>query len=373
MRFQGTARLGRRTKDLVKRLGSSDIAIIDHADLDRVSAEGLLATGVEVVVNASRSISGAYPNLGPLILARGGVVVLDDVGQRVFDIVRDGQTVELAGSDLILDNKIVASGVRLTAESVERAMEDAKASMGDVLDRFARNTLDYLDRQRDLLTEGTGLPDVKTSMSGRHAMVVVRGYDYKEDLSTLRPYVREMKPVLIGVDGGADAIMEAGFTPDVIVGDMDSVTDEALRSGAELLVHAYPDGRCPGMARIEALGLTGTPWPLAATSEDLALLLAYEKDADLIVAVGTHANLIEYLDKGRQGMASTFLVRLKVGPKLVDAKGVSKLYRSAPGMLDLALIVGAALVLVTVIVMISSKARSGLGLLLLSLRAWLGL
>ena len=180
-------------------------------------------------------------------------------------------------------------------------------------------------------------------------------------------------PLLIGVDGGADAILEAGFKPDIVVGDMDSVTDDALRSGAELLVHAYPDGRAPGMARLESLGLTGTAWPLAATSEDLALLLAYESGADLIVAVGTHANLIEYLDKGRKGMASTFLVRLKVGPKLVDAKGVNKLYRATPGMLDLSLIVGAALILVTVIIVISSSARTGLALLLLRLRASLGL
>ncbi len=373
MRYQGTARLDRRTKDLVKRLGPSDIAIIDHEDLDRVSAEGLLATGVEVVVNAARSISGVYPNLGPLILARGGVVVLDAVGPEVFDRVREGHNVELVKEDLLLNGTVVASGTRLTVESVEHAMEDAKAGVGEQLDRFARNTLEFLDKEKALLTEGVGLPEVRTAIDGRHVMVVVRGYDYKEDLRTLRPYVREMHPLLIGVDGGADAIMETGFKPDIIIGDMDSVSDEALLSGAELLVHAYPDGRCPGMARLEGLGLAGTPWPLAATSEDLALLLAYELGADLIVAVGTHANLIEYLDKGRKGMASSFLVRLKVGPKLVDAKGVSKLYRSAPGMLDLALIVGAALIVVSVVVMISSSARSGLGLVLLRLRSYLGL
>jgi len=202
---------------------------------------------------------------------------------------------------------------------------------------------------------------------------VVRGYDYKEDLDTLKPYVQEMRPVMIGVDGGADAIIEAGFKPDIIIGDMDSVTDEALRSGAELLVHAYPDGRAPGMERLQKLGLLGATWPLAATSEDLALLLAFESGADLIVAVGTHANLIEHLDKGRKGMASTFLVRLKVGPKLVDAKGVNKLYRSAPGVRDLSLLVGAALVLAFVIVFISPAARNGLALLLLRVRTLIGI
>jgi uncharacterized membrane-anchored protein len=373
MRYQGTARLDKRTKDLTKRLGPSDIAIIDHEDLDRVSAEGLLGTGVEVVVNAAPSISGAYPNVGPLLLTRGGVRVLDAVGKDVFDRVKEGQQVELVDDQLLLGGEVVAQGRRLTVESVEHAMEDAKSGMGDRLDEFARNTIEFLEKEKGLLTEGVGLPAVRTPIEGRHVMVVIRGYDYKEDLNTLKPYVREMKPVLIGVDGGADAIIEAGFTPDMIIGDMDSVTDAALRSGAELLVHAYPDGRAPGMARLKSLGVQGTPWPLAATSEDLALLLAYESGADLIVAVGTHANLIEYLDKGRKGMASTFLVRLKVGPKLVDAKGVSKLYRATPGMLDLGLIVGAALILATVIVLISPSARTGLALLLLRLRASLGL
>jgi uncharacterized membrane-anchored protein len=364
MRHQGTARLDRRTKDLVKRLGPSDIAIIDHADMDRVSAEGLLSTGVEVVVNAARSITGAYPNIGPLLLTRAGVALVDGVGLEVFDRVKEGQTIQVSGADVLVDGAVVASGTRLSVDAVERAMEEAKAGMGDQLDRFARNTLEFLDKEKALLTEGVGIPRVAIDLHHRHVMVVVRGYDYKEDLNTLRPYIREMKPVLIGVDGGADAIRDAGFKPDIIVGDMDSVTDEALRSGAELLVHAYPDGRAPGMARLEEMGLSGTKWPLAATSEDLALLLAYESGADLIVAVGTHANLIEYLDKGRKGMASSFLVRLKVGPKLVDAKGVSKLYRAAPGLLDLTFIVGAALVLVVTIVMISPVARNGLSLLL---------
>jgi uncharacterized membrane-anchored protein len=373
MLHQGTARLDKRTKDLVKRLGPSDIAIIDHEDIDRVSAEGLLGTGVEVVVNAAPSVSGAYPNIGPLLLTRGGVTIIDAVGPEIFDRVKEGQRIEVVGDDVRLKGEVIGTGRRLTVESVEHALEDAQRGVGEQLDMFARNTLEYLEKEKALLTEGAGLPEIKTDMSHRHVMVVVRGYDYKEDLRTLTPYVREIKPVLIGVDGGADAIMEAGFTPSIIVGDMDSVSDEALRSGAELLVHAYPDGRAPGMARVEKLGLTGTPWPLAATSEDLALLLAYERNADLIVAVGTHANLIEYLDKGRKGMASTFLVRLKVGPKLVDAKGVSKLYRATPGLRDLSLIVGAALVTVTTVLMISSTARNGLGLLLLRLRAWVGM
>ncbi|MBN2822623.1 MAG: hypothetical protein JXR33_05465 [Coriobacteriia bacterium] len=373
MRFTGTARLDKRTKDLVKRLGRNDIAIIDHIDMDRVSAEGLLETGVEVVINAAPSISGAYPNVGPLLLVRGGVRLIDHVGQEVFESIHDGDDIEVVDDNILKDGVVVASGTRMTFDLVEHAMEDAKAGLGEQLDRFARNTIEFLEKEKALLTEGTGIPETKVDFVGRHVLVAVRGYDYKEDLQALKPYIREMRPILIGVDGGADAIMEAGFMPDIIVGDMDSVTDAALSSGAQLIVHAYADGRCPGMERLDELGLEGIAWPLSATSEDLALLLAHEAGADLIVAVGTHANLVEYLDKGRKGMASTFLVRLKVGPRLVDAKGVSKLWRATVKPAQLIYLVGAALTVITTIILISPSARGFVMLLILRLRTTIGL
>jgi uncharacterized membrane-anchored protein len=372
MRHQGIAKLDKRTKDLVKRLGPDDVAIIDHVDMDRVSAESLLDTGVEVVINASPSISGAYPNVGPLILTRGGVTLIDDVGPEVFGCVREGETVEVIGDDVLLDGTVCASGDRLSVTAVEERMEKAKAGLSEQLDRFARNTMEYLEREKSLLTDDMWVPQTRTKIHGRHLLLVVRGYDFREDLKALTPYIREMRPVLVGVDGGADAIIEAGFAPDIIVGDMDSVTDSALKSGAELIVHAYPDGRCPGMDRLLELGLEGVAWPLSATSEDLALLLGWESGADLIVAVGTHANLVEYLDKGRNGMASTFLVRLKVGPKLVDAKGVNRLYRASVGPARLMLLVVGALAVVTAVFAISPMARDYLELVVLRLRAAFG-
>jgi uncharacterized membrane-anchored protein len=374
MRHQGIARLDKRTKDLVKRLGPDDVAIIDHIDMDRVSAEALLATGVEVVVNASPSISGTYPNVGPLLLTRGGVTLIDDVGPEIFSCLKEGDAVEVSGDEVRRNGDVCAHGVRLSVKDVEQRMETAKAGLGEQLDKFARNTIEYLEREREILTDEMWVPAVPVELHGRHCLVVVRGYDFKEDLDALRPYIREVKPVLIGVDGGADAIMEAGFKPDVIVGDMDSVTDAALASGAALIVHAYADGRAPGMERIEGLGLAekAVCWPLAATSEDLALLLAWESGADLIVAVGTHANLVEYLDKGRKGMASTFLVRLKVGPKLVDAKGVNKLYRASAGPAHLIVLAGAALAVITAVILISPAARAFVELVVLRVRAWLG-
>ena len=373
MPLAGVARLDRRTKDLVKRLKRGDIAIIDHVDMDRVSAEALLETGVDVVVNAASSISGSYPNLGPLLLVRGGVQLIDAVGTAVFDRVIEGDVVEVKDGEVWRAGELVAAGRRLTVDDIEAAMREASTHLNDRLDDFVRNTMEYMEQERELLTEAVTVPHLRTRIDGRHVLVVVRGYDYKDDLRTLLPYIREARPVLLGVDGGADALRDHGLRPDIILGDMDSVSDAALTSGAEIVVHAYKDGRCPGRERLSALGVMGTEWRMTGTSEDLALLLASESGADLIVAVGTHWNLLEQLDKGRKGMASTFLVRLRVGPRLVDAKGVSKLYRASVSPAYLMVLVLAALTVVTVIVFISPSARSFLSLLLLQLRTVVGL
>jgi uncharacterized membrane-anchored protein len=325
---RGVARVDRRTKRLTKRLRPGDVAVIDHLDLDRVSAEALVACSPAAVVNASASTSGRYPNLGPEILVEAGIPVLDAVGTDVMTAVRDGARVVVADDQLLLDGVPVATGRRLTAEAVAADMEAARAGLSLQLEAFAANTMEFLRRERDLLLDGVGVPDIRTVLEGRHALVVVRGYHYKDDLVTLRSYVREYRPVLIGVDGGADAILEAGWKPDLIVGDMDSVSDAALRSGAEIVVHAYRDGRAPGLERVRQLGIDAVVFPATGTSEDVAMLLADDKGATLIAAVGTHVTLVEFLDKGRSGMASTFLTRLRVGGKLVDAKGVSRLYRS---------------------------------------------
>ncbi|WP_308470272.1 putative cytokinetic ring protein SteA [Kineococcus rubinsiae] len=324
----GVARVDRRTKRLTKRLRPGDVAVIDHLDLDRVSAEALVACSPAAVVNASASTSGRYPNLGPEILVEAGIPVLDAVGEDVLTAVREGARVQVDDDRLLLDGVAVATGRRLSAEAVAADMEAARAGLSLQLEAFAANTMEFLRRERDLLLDGVGVPDIRTVLEGRHALVVVRGYHYKDDLVTLRSYVREYRPVLIGVDGGADAILEAGWKPDLIVGDMDSVSDAALRSGAEIVVHAYRDGRAPGLERVRQLGIEAVVFPATGTSEDVAMLLADDKGATLIAAVGTHVTLVEFLDKGRSGMASTFLTRLRVGGKLVDAKGVSRLYRS---------------------------------------------
>lgn len=324
----GPVRADRRTKNLTKRLKPGDIALIDHVDIDRVSAEALVACRPVAVVNAAASISGRYPNIGPQILLDAGIPLVDGVGSDVLAHVHEGERLILLDGRLQRGDAVLAEGVEQTSESVEEAMTTARAGLSDQLEAFAENTMDYLRKERELLLDGVGVPDIHTSVEDRHVLVVVRGYHYKEDLQILKPYIREYRPVLIGVDGGADALLEARLVPDLIVGDMDSVSDRALTCGAEIVVHAYRDGRAPGLERVQALGVDAVAFPATGTSEDIAMLLADDGGATLIVAVGTHATLVEFLDKGRAGMASTFLTRLRVGGKLVDAKGVSRLYRA---------------------------------------------
>ncbi len=361
----GTVRVDRRTKTLTKRLRPGDIAVIDHVDIDRVSADALVNCKVAAVVNAAASISGRYPNLGPEILVKAGIPLLDGVGRDVFATLKEGSTVRVHDGRLLAeDGTVVAEGVAQDDERIAASMAEARAGLSTQLEAFAANTMEYMKRERALLLDGVGVPDVTTVIDGRHVLIVVRGYDYKEDLHALRSYIRDYRPVLIGVDGGADALIEAGYQPDMIIGDMDSVSDSSLTSGAEVVVHAYPDGRAPGLPRVQELGVDAITFPAAATSEDIAMLLADEKGAKLIVAVGTHATLVEFLDKGRGGMASTFLTRLRLGGKLVDAKGVSRLYRSRISTTALVVLVLAAFVAIGSALVVSTAGRVYLDLLL---------
>jgi uncharacterized membrane-anchored protein len=351
------ARVDRRTKNLLQRAQPGDIAVIAHEDLDRVSAEGLVAKGVSAVVNASRSITGRYPNLGPLILVENGIPLVDNVGKLLLEKVREGDPVRVDGDRVYVGEQLVGVGIRQSSQSVLAEMDVARQRLAERFEDFAENTLQFMARERDLLFGGLGMPDLGHDLTGRHVLVVVRGYKYREDLAALRPYIREVRPVLIGVDGGADALLEDGYRPDLIVGDMDSVNEAALSSGAELVLHAYPNGFAPGEARLKAIGRPYKILKVSGTSEDMAFLLAHGKGADLIVAVGSHGNLQEFLDKGRMGMASTFLVRLRVGEILVDAKGVSRMYRGRMRPRDALLLIGAALFAISVVVAVSPPLR----------------
>ena len=361
----GTARVDRRTSGLVRRLRPGDIAVIDHLDLDRAHAEQLVDAGVVAVVNASPFISGRYPNLGPELLARSGVLLLDDVGPEVFRRVSDGTHVRIDGERLVRVDKsggrhemeVLAEGTRLTAEDIAARMEDARGGLATQLESFTHNTTEFLRREQDLLLHGQGVPALKTRVEGRPVVVVVRGYDYREDLRKLRRFIREQRPVLIGVDAGADALQMAGHRADVVVVGEHGLgqgtqateqgqifTDKALRLSPQSVLPT--DGGAPPhrTARPAPLGGRAQHRAASGTTEDVALLLADAAGASLIITVGTHATLDEFLDRQRAGLASTFLTRLRVGPKLVDAKGVPQLYAGRVRLWHLALVLLAGLV-----------------------------
>ncbi|MEA2422666.1 MAG: hypothetical protein QOF55_1765 [Thermoleophilaceae bacterium] len=371
--FVGPVRLGKRTKRLVKRLGPADIAVIDHAAIDRVSGEDLVASGVRCVLNVSVSASPRYGNQGPVLITEAGVHLVDLPGAPLFDVLKDGERVTVRGGRLFRGDELVWEGEVQDREAVTQAYEAGRRGIGEALEAFAANTMAHIREERELVSGNLDLPDFDTAFRDRAALVVVRGVDHKKDLRTLRSYVRDRKPALIGVDGGADAILDEGYTPHMIVGDMDSATDRVLRSGAELVVHAYPDGRAPGRDRLDRLKLPYKVVPAPATSEDVAMLIAAEKGADLIVTVGSHFNLVEFLDKNRAGMSSTFLTRLRVGEILVDAKGVSRLYRASAGRGPIMFVAATAFITLVIAIIVSPSLGPLVDLIWLKLQILIGL
>jgi uncharacterized membrane-anchored protein len=371
--IEGTARLGERTKHLVKRLRPGEIAVIDHVDIDRIAAEELIEAEVVAVLNASPSSQGRYPNAGPLMLARAGICLIDAPGAGLFDRLEDGDQVRIVGEAIYVGDEEVARGRLLRVPELEREMQEHRERIDEALAEFAENTVAHVREETDLLTGNIAFPPTRASFRDRHVLIVVRGDRHRRDLKALRAYIRDVRPLIVAVDGGADGVLEAGLKPDVILGDMDSASDAALRCGAELIVHAYPDGRAPGRERLQEAGLDHQVVPAAGTSEDVAMLMAHEKGATLIVSVGAHFNLIEFLDRKRGGMSSTFLTRLRIGEKLVDAKGVSRLYTPSSTIGPLVLFMAVFTVLL-VIVIATSPALSDLAdLLWLKIRIWLGI
>src|SRR3954452_12571645 len=369
----GPARPGRKSKLLVKRLHRGEIAIIDHKNLDRVSAEDLIAVGTAAVLNCRPSSTGAYPNMGPLLLVQAGVHLVDMPGDELFKLLHDGTHITVRGGEVLRDGEVIAKGSVQEPARVRELNEERRREIGDALESFARNTIEHMLDERELLAGKLELPPFRTDFRDRPALVVVRGVDHRKDLRALRPYIRDVRPALIGVDGGANALLEEGFTPDMIVGDMDSAQEATLRGGAELVVHAYPDGRAPGREHLEELGLSYKLVPAPGTSQDVAMLIAAEKGAQLIVSVGSQWNLVEFLDKNRRGMSSTFLTRLRIGEILVDAKGVSRLYRPRPGTTPIALLFAVGVIAFVAVVALTPGLRDVADLLWLKLQVLLGI
>ncbi|HWA54657.1 MAG TPA: putative cytokinetic ring protein SteA [Solirubrobacterales bacterium] len=370
---EGRVRLGRRTKHLVKRLAPGEIAVIDHVNIDRIAAEELIATGVSAVINASPSSNGRYPNAGPLLLAQAGVRLIDVEGADPFELLADGNLVSIAGGAVLGGGRELLRGRQLGVEELEQQRGEQLERVDEALAEFAENTVAHVRQESDLLTGSIEFPPTRVSFRDRHVLIVVRGDRHRRDLKALRAYIRDVRPIVVAVDGGADGVLEAGMKPDLIVGDMDSAGDAALCCGAELIVHAYPDGRAPGRQRLLDLGLEHTLLPAAGTSEDVAMLMAFEKGAALIVSVGAHFNLIEFLDRKRGGMSSTFLTRLRIGEKLVDAKGVSRLYNPSSPFGPVALFLAAFMVLLAIVVITSPALSDLVELVWLKIKISLGL
>lgn len=368
MAIKGRSRMDRRTKNLVQRLKKNDIAIIDHDDIDEVAANSIIDIRPQAVINAQPSITGRYHAKGALKILKAGIPILDQVGEEIFASVREGVLLEIRDNQVFWGNRLIAAGEWLTLETVQDKLKEANVNSRIELESFVENTLEYAKKEKDILLGNLQVPQLRINILNRHVLLVVRGSSYKEDLRTISTYIQEEKPVLIGVDGGADALLEFGLKPDIIVGDMDSVSDEALKSGAEIIVHAYPDKSAPGMERIEGMGIKAEIFPMPGTSEDMAMMLAWEYGASLIVAVGTHSNMVDFMEKGRKGMGSTFLVRLKVGSILVDARGVSQLYKHNQQTKYLFQLLLAALVPIIMILAISPATKPFFRLLLLQLK-----
>ncbi|MDO5010781.1 MAG: putative cytokinetic ring protein SteA [Intestinibacter bartlettii] len=368
MRVEAPIKVDRKTKKLAKRLSTGDIAVINHTDIDEVAANSLVECKIKLVINAAPSISGRYPNKGPKILIDNNILIIDNVGEDVFEELKEGQVIEVNNGLIYRNGQLIGQGEVMDKSVVEKKTQIAYENMSVELDRFIDNTIDYAKKEKGFILGETEIPKMATDYKDRHVLVVVRGQDYKEDLATIRSYIEEMKPVLVGVDGGADALLECGYTPDVIVGDMDSVTDEALKKAKEIVVHAYVDGRAPGLKRVQDLGLDAVVFPAPGTSEDIAMLTAYEYGAELIVALGSHSNMIDFLEKGRKGMASTFLVRLKIGAKLIDAKGVNLLYKSKLKMKYIWALVITAIFPVVIIAYLSPTVQQLIKLLQLKMK-----
>ena len=369
----GRARLGKKTKDLVKRLRPGDIAVIDHADLDRIAAEDLAASGVRAVVNVARSSTGRYPNPGPMVLARAGVHLLDVPGAPLFEQLSDGDEITIRGAELRSGGEVRAEGEVIGLAAAGAELELQQRRIDRALAAFAENTIEHVREEGALLAGKIEFPPVRTEFRGRHALIVVRGTTYRRDLRALRAYIEDTSPVLVGVDGGADAILEEGFHPDMVLGDMDSATDAVLTSGAEVVVHAYADGRAPGLERLRELGLEPVVVPAVGTSQDVAMLLAHQNGAELIVSVGAHFNLTEFLDKNRAGMSSTFLTRLRIGETLIDAKGVSRLYNPGVRGWQMWAFVAASLLLVVIVVLSAPALEEFLDLVWLKIKVALDL
>jgi uncharacterized membrane-anchored protein len=350
----GIARVDRDIDRLLRRVRPGDIVVLDALDLDRITADVLVEAGVAAVINASPSISGRYPNLGPEVLVGNGVTLIDETGPEVFKKVKDGSRVRLNNGGVYSGDRRIAVGKERTEEEIHELMVEAKTGLVAHLEAFAGNTIEFIRSESPLLIDGMGIPDIDVDVHRRHVVIVAEEPDAIEDLKALKPFIKEYQPVLVGVGTGADTLRRAGYRPQLLVGDPDTMSVEVLRSGAQVVLPADADGHAKGLERIQDLGIGAMTFPAAGSAADLALLLCDHHGASLIVTAGHTASIEEFFDRTRQqSNPSTFLTRLRVGEKLVDAKAVATLYHSRVSGGAIALLVMAMLTAVIVALWVS--------------------
>jgi uncharacterized membrane-anchored protein len=325
----GTARVDRDIDRLLRRVCPGDIVVLDVLDLDRITADALVDAEIAAVINASPSVSGRYPNLGPEVLLANGVTLIDETGTEVFKKVKDGSRVRLYNGGVYSGDRRLIKGTERTDEEIAALMQEAKSGLVSHLEAFAGNTIEFIRSESPLLIDGIGIPDVDIELRRRHVVVVSDEEDATDDLKRLKPFIKEYQPVLIGVGAGADVLRKAGYRPQLIVGDPSNLSTEVLKSGAQVVLPADADGHAPGLERIQDLGVGAMTFPAAGSPTDLALLLADHHGAALLVTAGHRANIETFFDRTRQhSNPSTFLTRLRVGEKVVDAKAVATLYHN---------------------------------------------
>jgi uncharacterized membrane-anchored protein len=347
----GTARVDRDIDRLLRRVCPGDIVVLDVLDLDRITADALVDADIAGVVNASPSVSGRYPNLGPEVLVANGVTLIDETGPEVFKKVKDGAKVRLYNGGVYSGDRRLVRGTERTDDEIADLMREAKNGLVAHLEAFAGNAIEFIRSESPLLIDGIGIPDIDVDLRRRHVLVVGDEPSAADDLKNLKPFIKEYQPVLIGVGSGADVLRKAGYRPQLIVGDPEQIMTETLKCGAQVVLPADADGHAPGLERIQDLGVGAMTFPAAGSPMDLALLLADHHGAALLVTAGHTANIETFFDRTRQqSNPSTFLTRLRVGEKLVDAKAVATLYRNhvsgaAVALLVLTMLIAAAVVL----------------------------
>ena len=324
-----TARVERRPRSLLSRVRPGDVAVVDHSDLDRATAQSLVDAGVAAVVNAAPMMSGRYPAQGPELLARHGVLLLDRVGPGAVG-VEDGSQVRLHAEVLHLSDGRDLEGRLLDVAMLAEEQEQARRGLASQLETLTHNAAELLRREEDLLLHGQGLPALGTTLEGRAAVVAVEGPDLADELALVRPYLREQHPAVVAVHAAADRLVAAGITPDVVVvdgrSDLEPPRAATLTAAGDVVVVVAPGAGHATTNAVERVGVRAVTMSTTTTAEDAALLLAHAGGATPIVGVGLHADLADFLDRDRGGLASTYLTRLALGPHLVDATAVPLLY-----------------------------------------------